>query len=372
MAARIREHIRLAREFEAWVRADERFEVMAPAPFSVVCFRARFERLPPAEQDAANQRLMDAVNATGEVYLSHTRLRGRLALRLASATCARRSATCAARGSCSGASRPPGRLTATRPASRGARAARGPHQRGRSRQRRDHHHEDGGRVGAGVHHRPARRAELRTDAGEDQADLSPRHHARGPTISPGTPRGTTGAQTSLPSDRGHVSTRRTQHFEAARRRARPPACPCARRTRARRARAAAPASRAAALTAPHVLLEVDVLQHEPRGEGPHDGSEPRQQRQLGQHEAEAQRDRLHEPAGRARSRRRKRRGERKPPTTSAPTRNTTALATIRPPGRPSVVPAAAAAMTPEHGQHDQPQHVVDDGRAQDDPRRRAT
>jgi aromatic-L-amino-acid decarboxylase len=83
MAARIREHIRLAREFEAWVRGDERFEVMAPAPFSVVCFRGRFARLPEAEQDAANQRLMDAVNASGEVYLSHTRLRGRLTLRMA-------------------------------------------------------------------------------------------------------------------------------------------------------------------------------------------------------------------------------------------------------------------------------------------------
>ena len=56
---------------------------MAPAPFSVVCFRGLFPRLPPAEQDVANQRLMDAVNASGEVYLSHTRVRGRLALRMA-------------------------------------------------------------------------------------------------------------------------------------------------------------------------------------------------------------------------------------------------------------------------------------------------
>jgi aromatic-L-amino-acid decarboxylase len=56
---------------------------MAPAPFSVVCFRGRFERLPAAGQDDANQRLMDAVNATGEAYMSHTRVRGRLTLRLA-------------------------------------------------------------------------------------------------------------------------------------------------------------------------------------------------------------------------------------------------------------------------------------------------
>lgn len=83
LAARIREHIRLARAFGAWVEADPRFEVMAPAPFSVVCFRARLAGLGPAEQDEANQRLMDAVNASGEAYLSHTRLRGRMVLRLA-------------------------------------------------------------------------------------------------------------------------------------------------------------------------------------------------------------------------------------------------------------------------------------------------
>jgi len=83
MAARIREHVRLARLFGDWVEKDARFERMAPAPFSVVCFRGRFERLPAAGQDDANQRLMDAVNATGEAYMSHTRVRGRLTLRLA-------------------------------------------------------------------------------------------------------------------------------------------------------------------------------------------------------------------------------------------------------------------------------------------------
>jgi aromatic-L-amino-acid decarboxylase len=83
MAARIREHVRLGRLFEGWVRADERFEVLAPVPFSVVCFRARLPGRPEEERDAANQRLMDAVNASGEVYLSHTRLRGRFALRMA-------------------------------------------------------------------------------------------------------------------------------------------------------------------------------------------------------------------------------------------------------------------------------------------------
>src|SRR6185503_15839500 len=83
MAARIREHLRLARLFEGWVDADLRFERMAPTPFSVVCFRARFDGRSAAEQDERNQRLMDAVNATGEAYLSHTRVRGRFTLRMA-------------------------------------------------------------------------------------------------------------------------------------------------------------------------------------------------------------------------------------------------------------------------------------------------
>jgi aromatic-L-amino-acid decarboxylase len=83
LAARIREHVRLARVFRSWVEDDPAFEVVAPSPFSVVCFRARFPGVPPEEGDARNQAVMDAVNATGEAYLSHTRLSGRTVLRLA-------------------------------------------------------------------------------------------------------------------------------------------------------------------------------------------------------------------------------------------------------------------------------------------------
>jgi aromatic-L-amino-acid decarboxylase len=83
LAARIREHVRLARVFRAWVEEDPAFEVVAPSPFSVVCFRARFPGLPAEEEDARNQAVMDAVNATGEAYLSHTKLLGRTVLRLA-------------------------------------------------------------------------------------------------------------------------------------------------------------------------------------------------------------------------------------------------------------------------------------------------
>jgi len=74
--ARLHEHMRLARLFAEWVDASEQFVRVAPVPFSVVCFRANAD-------DEVNQRLLDAVNATGKVFLSHTRLDGRFVLRLA-------------------------------------------------------------------------------------------------------------------------------------------------------------------------------------------------------------------------------------------------------------------------------------------------
>ena len=69
----------------SWVDADPRFERVAPVPFSVVCFRARGRRAVARRTLDALQRAADAtrVNATGEVFLSHTRLNGALTLRLA-------------------------------------------------------------------------------------------------------------------------------------------------------------------------------------------------------------------------------------------------------------------------------------------------
>jgi aromatic-L-amino-acid decarboxylase len=78
-------HIRLAQQFAAWVDADSDFERLAPAPFSVVCFRWKpaDRQLSGDELDAANEQLIHLLNQTGEVFLSHTRLSGRFALRLA-------------------------------------------------------------------------------------------------------------------------------------------------------------------------------------------------------------------------------------------------------------------------------------------------
>ena len=87
---RIRNHIEQAAALAAWVDADPDFERLAPVPFSTVCLRyapAGVEGEAPEARDARldtlNQALIDAVNRTGEVFLSHTRLRGRFAIRVA-------------------------------------------------------------------------------------------------------------------------------------------------------------------------------------------------------------------------------------------------------------------------------------------------
>ena len=69
LRAHIREHVRLAAIFEELVRADTRFEVVAPRTVNLVCFRLRGE-------DAPNRKLLAAINASGRAYLTHTPLRG--------------------------------------------------------------------------------------------------------------------------------------------------------------------------------------------------------------------------------------------------------------------------------------------------------
>jgi aromatic-L-amino-acid decarboxylase len=71
----VREHVRLAQEFAAWVREDDRFELAAPAPLNLVCFRLK-------AGDDASQQLMARLNASGELYLTHTRLDDKFTLRM--------------------------------------------------------------------------------------------------------------------------------------------------------------------------------------------------------------------------------------------------------------------------------------------------
>jgi aromatic-L-amino-acid/L-tryptophan decarboxylase len=76
LQAVIREHVRLAESFEAWVQAEPGWELCAPRHFSLVCFRLE-------GTDEENEALLERVNATGAMFLSHTRLDGRFVLRLA-------------------------------------------------------------------------------------------------------------------------------------------------------------------------------------------------------------------------------------------------------------------------------------------------
>jgi aromatic-L-amino-acid decarboxylase len=81
---RLRQHIELAQKCAAWIDADPDFERLAPVPLSVVCFRWKPGIAMTAQAlDAANERILDTVNASGDVFLSHTRIRGRFALRIA-------------------------------------------------------------------------------------------------------------------------------------------------------------------------------------------------------------------------------------------------------------------------------------------------
>jgi aromatic-L-amino-acid/L-tryptophan decarboxylase len=76
LQAAIRSAVRLAESFEGWVREEPGWELCAPRPFSVVCFRRD-------GSDDDNAALLERVNASGEVFLSHTKLDGRYVLRLA-------------------------------------------------------------------------------------------------------------------------------------------------------------------------------------------------------------------------------------------------------------------------------------------------
>ena len=85
LRAHLQRHIELARQFARWVDEHPDFERLAPVPFSVVCFRWKPAgiRLSDAELDSANDNLLAAVNQSGDVFLSHTRIHERVALRVA-------------------------------------------------------------------------------------------------------------------------------------------------------------------------------------------------------------------------------------------------------------------------------------------------
>lgn len=70
----VRQHVALAQQFADWVRHDARFELAAPVPLNLVCFRDR-------RGDSANQALMEKLNASGDLFITHTKLDGKFTLR---------------------------------------------------------------------------------------------------------------------------------------------------------------------------------------------------------------------------------------------------------------------------------------------------
>jgi len=83
IADRLREHMRLARLFASWVDGEDGLEMLVPVRFSVAVFRAVRPGEPVEDANARNARILDVVNASGEVFLSHTKVGERFAARLA-------------------------------------------------------------------------------------------------------------------------------------------------------------------------------------------------------------------------------------------------------------------------------------------------
>jgi aromatic-L-amino-acid/L-tryptophan decarboxylase len=82
IAARIREHCRLAQQWARWVKADSRFVLAAPVLMGVVCFRVAPAGLDDLAADRLNERIVESVNASGRGYLTHTVAAGRVVMRV--------------------------------------------------------------------------------------------------------------------------------------------------------------------------------------------------------------------------------------------------------------------------------------------------
>src|SRR5262249_3150118 len=91
IARRIRYHIKLAQQMISRIDEDPDFERLAPVPFSTICFRARPSKFAPLISnhkhlnylDYLNEKLVNSVNESGEMFLSHTRVNDQYAIRMA-------------------------------------------------------------------------------------------------------------------------------------------------------------------------------------------------------------------------------------------------------------------------------------------------
>ena len=82
LASRIKAHIELAQEFAKWIDDEKDFERMAPVPFSTVCFRYNPGNKTEEELNVLNEKLLEKINSSGKIFLSHTKLNGKFVIRL--------------------------------------------------------------------------------------------------------------------------------------------------------------------------------------------------------------------------------------------------------------------------------------------------
>ena len=82
LAERIKDHIELAKEFAGWVDNEKKFDRMAPVPFSTICFRYNPGNKTEEEVNKLNEKLLEEINASGKIFLSHTKLNGKFVIRL--------------------------------------------------------------------------------------------------------------------------------------------------------------------------------------------------------------------------------------------------------------------------------------------------
>ena len=71
----MRGHVANTQQLKKWIEEDDRFEVMAPVPLNLICFRHK-------NGDEFNERLLSKLNASGQIYLTHTKLNDQYVIRL--------------------------------------------------------------------------------------------------------------------------------------------------------------------------------------------------------------------------------------------------------------------------------------------------
>lgn len=81
LVVRLRDNIRVAKLFESWISSSDKYKIMAPVPFSTICFRAEPKNLNEERLNEFNLLFMNKINETGKLFLSHTVLSGKFVIR---------------------------------------------------------------------------------------------------------------------------------------------------------------------------------------------------------------------------------------------------------------------------------------------------